>query len=232
MKDFVSRIRKFRNEYLLFHKEGWPVFRKTFVYAIIINGIFFFTSITDSTYLIIDILSIAALVFVLYLYRNPRRIVEPNEKLVYAPVDGTIVSIDETVEHNFLNEPCILVSILVPLHGVHVNRVPVSGKVKYFSYNPGNNHKTWNPVSFFDNEHAITVLQTRGRKKIVIKQIAGLMNKHIVCYARESEQLQQGQVLGFTNFSSHVNLYLPEKAKLKVSTGDQVKVIHTVIAEI
>jgi phosphatidylserine decarboxylase len=232
MKDFLNRIRKFRNEYLLFHKEGWPVLRKTFIYAIIINGIFFFTSITDAAYLTINFLSIAALVFVLYIYRNPERIVESNEKLVYAPVDGTIVLIDQTIEHNYLNEPCILVSILVSLHSVHGNRVPVSGKVKYFSYNPGNNHKTWNPVSFFDNEFALTVLQTRGRKKIVIKQIAGKLSKHIVCYACENEQLQQGQDLGFTNFSSHVNLYLPVKSKLRVSAGEKVKGIQTVIAEL
>jgi phosphatidylserine decarboxylase len=232
MKDFLIRIRKFRKEYLLFHKEGWPVFRKTIIYAIIINGILFFTSIADAAYLTINFLSMAALVFVLYIYRNPERIVEPNEKLVYAPVDGTIVSIGETVEHNYLNEPCILVSILVSLHSVHVNRVPVSGKVKYFSYNPGNNHKTWNPVSFFDNEYALTVLQTRGRKKIVIKQIAGNLCKHIVCYACENEQLQQGQELGFANFSSHVNVYLPALSKIMVGKGDKVAGIKTVIAMI
>jgi phosphatidylserine decarboxylase len=232
MKDFLNRIRKFRDEYLLFHKEGWPVFRNTIIYIIIINGIFFFTFISDAVYLTINFLSLAALVFVLYLYRNPKRVIEPNEKTVYAPVDGTIVSIDETIEHNYLNEPCILVSIFVPLRGVHVNRVPISGKVKYFIYNPGNNHKTWNPVSFFDNEYALTVLQTRGRKKIVIKQIAGKLSKHIVCYARENETLQQGQELGFTNFGSYVNVYLPVRAKLAVSKGDKITGIKTVIAEI
>jgi phosphatidylserine decarboxylase len=232
IKEILKNIRKIKREYLSLHREGKSVIRNILVYLIIINGILYFTSINESIYNCLIIFSIGLFLIVLYFFRNPERLIFPDENAIYAPADGKIVVIEQTVEGEYFNEPRIQVSIFMSPLNVHVNRVPVSGQVKYFKYHEGNYKVAWHPKSSTCNERTSVVLKTNNGNEVLLRQIAGALARRIVCYAKEGNSMVQGQDLGFIKFGSRVDLLLPLNSKIKVNIGEHVLGNKTVIATI
>ncbi len=227
-----TNISKFRKEHMLLHREGRQIIKNVLIYLIIINGVLYFLSLNEVIFTFINILSILLFITVLYFFRNPERTVIPDDNIIYAPADGKIVFANQTVEEEYFKEPCMQISIFMSPLNVHVNRVPVSGKVKYYKYHPGNYLVAWHPKSSVDNEHTSVVLQTVNGKEVLLRQIAGAVARRVVCYAKEGNTFQQGQDLGFIKFGSRVDVLLPLNSKIRVKLGDHVKGNKTILADI
>jgi phosphatidylserine decarboxylase len=114
---------------------------------------------------------------------------------------------------------------------VHVNRSPVGGTVEVTKYNPGKFHVASVDKASLDNEQTAMVIAT-GKTRVLVKQIAGLIARRIVCYAKPGDTVRTGERYGLIRFGSRVDLFLPKDAELKVKIGDRVKGARDVIAVI
>lgn len=161
--------------------------------------------------------------FLLFFFRNPARTIMPDTAIAVAPADGLIVAIEEAFEAEYLHQRCRKISIFMSVLNVHVNRYPVSGKIKYTKYHPGKYFIASYPKASELNEHHSTVIETAEGISVLVKQIAGIVARRVVCYARQGEEAVQGEDIGFVKFGSRVDVFLPLTADVFVHLHDKVK---------
>ena len=114
---------------------------------------------------------------------------------------------------------------------VHVNRHPVSGMVEHRLYRPGKFLNATLDKASVDNEQmSLGVRSTRG--PVLVRQIAGLIARRILCYVKSGDRLARGERYGFIRFGSRVDVYLPVGSTPRVAIGDKVKASSTVLAEL
>jgi phosphatidylserine decarboxylase len=172
-------------------------------------------------------------ILVLNFFRNPvRTIPKPDDHLVYAAADGKIVVIEQVEEPEYFKDSRLMVSIFMNPLDVHCNRYPVSGKVLYAKYHPGEYLVAWHPKASTLNERSTVVVETPQGQSVLIRQIAGALARRICLYAQAGQTARQGEDLGFIKFGSRVDLYLPTDAKVQVQIGQKVKGNLDVIATI
>jgi len=155
----------------------------------------------------------------------------PCDKKIFAPADGKVVVIEETMESEYFNDKRLQVSIFMSPLNVHVNRNPISGIVNYIKHHEGKYLVAWHPKSSSENERTTVVIENDGAE-VLLRQIAGAVAKRIVNYLEEGEQVIQGKDMGFIKFGSRVDLFLPIDTKLNVKIGDKVKGNRTIIASL
>lgn len=177
--------------------------------------------------------SLGSLAFVMYFFRNPKRLLFADEGAIIAPADGKVVVIEETTESEYFGDQRIQVSIFMSVKNVHVNRTPISGNIKYFRYHPGKYLLAWHPKSSTENERTTFVIEDEDDQvEILMRQIAGTVARRIKFYVEEGAEVQQGAEFGFIKFGSRVDLFLPLNAIVEVKPGQKVKGGQTVIARI
>jgi phosphatidylserine decarboxylase len=171
-------------------------------------------------------------VFILFFFRLPTRALKPVHDLVYSPADGKVVVIEETEEMEYFKDNRLQVSIFMSPFNMHSNRYPVSGKVKFVSYNHGKNIVAWHPKSSEHNERSSIVIETNNGVEILIRQIAGAVARRIVTYAKKDMDVLQGDELGFIKFGSRVDLFLPLGTEIEVPILQHVRANKSIIARI
>ncbi len=134
-------------------------------------------------------------------FRDPERASEAGENVLLSPADGTIVKA----------EPLGDGSVFMSVFNVHVNRAPFSGAVGKVVYNPGKFMAAWSDKASLDNEQVRTQFST-PRGPIEVVQIAGLIARRILCWARVGKTFERGERIGLIRFGSRVDLYLPADA--------------------
>jgi phosphatidylserine decarboxylase len=160
------------------------------------------------------------LLFVLNFFRDPERTIPNEERVVVAPGDGKVVKIVEEKDV-LLDEPYRRISIFLNVFNVHVQRTPVAGRIEQIKYNKGRFLNAASHKASLDNEQNSMIIHT-GKEKVLVKQIAGLIARRIVCWAKEGDNYDLGQRFGLIRFGSRVDLFLPLNAEIKVSLGDHV----------
>ena len=158
---------------------------------------------------------------VLQFFRNPKRITTSDINEIIAPADGKIVIIEECIEHEYLKDKRILISIFMSPFNVHVNRAPISGKVVYTNYHPGKYLVAWNPKSSLLNERTSVVMENKITGPILFRQIAGAVARRIAIYCKPNNQLQAGEEFGFIRFGSRMDIFLPLNSEIMVKIGDK-----------
>ena len=215
----------------MIHKEGINIIVIFSIALIIINFlIYYFFSTSSIAFKIFLILSIVFILLILNFFRNPERIPEINDNNILAPADGKIVVIKETEEPEYFKDKRLQISIFMSAYDVHINWVPVSGHIKYFKYHPGDHIVAWHPKSSTKNERTTVVIKKEDNTEILVRQIAGILARRIVCYAKENKDVKQGSQLGFIKFGSRVDIFLPIGTKVNVTIDQKVKGNKTVIA--
>jgi phosphatidylserine decarboxylase len=171
---------------------------------------------------------LALTLFVLFFFRDPERSVPAGQGVVVSPADGKVIVVKDVYEPDYLKQDVKQISIFLSIFNVHVNRAPVEGAVELVKYNPGKFHVASADKASLDNEQTAMVI-TNGRRKILVKQIAGLIARRIVCYAKPGDALTRGERYGLIRFGSRVDLFLPKDAEIKVKVGDRVTGAQDVI---
>ena len=171
-------------------------------------------------------------ILVMAFFRIPRRIFTESPSELISPADGTIVTIEQVFEKNYLNAEAMQVSIFMSGIDVHVNRYPCDGTVEYVKFRRGNYFVASYPKSSDLNERTEVGILLDNGKRILIRQVAGVMARRIVCYAKEGERVKQNQELGFIRFGSRVDLFMPLDFPISVGLQDRVKNAISPIAEI
>ena len=165
-------------------------------------------------------LFVGLFLFVTWFFRDPERSLPEGSNAIVSPGDGKIVEIISEKDP-LLDEAYTRVSIFLNVFNVHVNRVPISGKIQATRYNPGKFFNAASHKASLDNEQS-AILLNNGHVTILVKQIAGLIARRIVCWAKEGDEYQRGQRFGLIRFGSRVDIFLPEGTDIKVEIGDIV----------
>jgi phosphatidylserine decarboxylase len=168
--------------------------------------------------------------FMLYFFRDPERINTAEANAVLAPADGKILGIQYLNDpHNPLNGPGVKISTFMSLFNVHVNRIPMSGKISQITYHPGRFFAANFEKASEQNEHNVVALKTGEGKEIVFVQIAGMIARRIACWVEEQDNVQAGQRFGIIRFGSRVDLYLPKDSRIIAQPGGRVKAGKSVL---
>jgi phosphatidylserine decarboxylase len=174
-------------------------------------------------------LLIALFALLLYFFRDPKRTPPAGEGLFLAPADGQVVGVQQVDEPRFLEGEGLRISTFMSLFDVHVNRAPVEGQVALVEHVPGQFLQAFRPEASEVNEHNLVGLESPyGR--VLVKQIAGILARRVVCWVRPGQTLHSGERLGVIKFGSRVDLYLPLGVEPVVRVGDQARAGVTVIA--
>lgn len=215
-----------------FHKEGYTsLLIVLMIDAVLLLLAFQFTNNVFTRYFLTG-LALFLLIVILQFFRNPLRKWTNEDTLVIAPADGKVVVVEKTYEPEYLQTECIQVSIFMSPVNVHVNRYPINGKVVYYKYHPGKKLVAWHPKSSTENERTSVAIEHSTGKRILLRQIAGLLARRIVCYAKEGETARQSEEMGFIKFGSRVDVFLPTDSHIGVQPGDVVKGGVTSIAKL
>ncbi|MFO7923294.1 MAG: phosphatidylserine decarboxylase family protein [Bacteroidales bacterium] len=212
------------------HREGYTILISLLVLLVVANILILTLMSSGQVFFKLFFLSSVILyLMVLWFFRSPVRSFNPDENSVIAPADGKIVAIEEIRENEYFKDSRLQVSIFMSPLNVHVNIFPITGRVKYYRYHPGDYLVAWHPKASERNEHNSVVIGN-SKYTVLVRQVAGAVARRIVCYAKSGEQVLQGQELGFIKFGSRVDLLLPTDVKLNVKLGQKVSGKTSVIA--
>ena len=166
-------------------------------------------------------------------FRDPERKTPNGDDLIISPADGKVFLIRELFENEFILDDAIQISIFMSPLNVHVNRIPISGEVKFLKYIPGKYIVAFEEKSSENNERKIIGIETGDGLKIMVKQIAGFIARRIVCEVKKGDKVKTGQRYGMIKFGSRVDVIMPKnKVEILVSIGQKVKAGETIIAKV
>jgi phosphatidylserine decarboxylase len=168
-----------------------------------------------------------------FFFRNPDRVTPLAEDLVISPADGVVQSIKEIAapaELGLGDVPMTRISIFLSVFNVHVNRIPVDGKVLSLNYHPGKFINASLDKASVHNERQSILIETNKKVKIAVVQIAGLIARRIICDLEENQEVFTGQRFGIIRFGSRVDIYLPAQTAILVSEGQTCVSGETIIA--
>ncbi len=208
------------------HKEG-HVF--VFIGVVVTVVAYFLASFLGTICLLIT-------VWIIYFFRDPHRIIPQQKGILVAPADGTITAIakneslpdelDFTTEEKFTR-----VSIFLNVFNVHVNRIPIKADVIEAKYIPGKFLNANLDKSSKENERNILLLKTEDGEHIAVTQIAGLIARRIVSYAKTNDAFQTGERYGIIRFGSRGDIFIPSNYDVSVLIGQTMIGGETIIAK-
>ncbi|MGZ8274633.1 MAG: phosphatidylserine decarboxylase [Burkholderiaceae bacterium] len=203
-------------------REGWPFIAGALALALIVWA---FAGFAWS----VPVWLIA--LFVIQFFRDPPRSVPSQGNAVLSPADGRIVKV-EKVRDPMTERDTLLISVFMNVFNVHSNRVPVDGTVERIQYSPGKFVNADLDKASSENERNAMVVRLADGERVSVVQVAGLIARRILCYAKEGQRLARGERYGFIRFGSRVDVYLPLSARPKVAVGDVVHATTTILAEL
>lgn len=173
--------------------------------------------------------------WVLYFFRDPPRRIPPEDGLLVAPADGKIAEVTRLDHDPFLGGPAVRIGVFLSIFNVHINRAPCAAQVIELRYAPGLFLNAINPQSAIKNENMWIGLQEENPpyRRFVVRQIAGLIARRIVCAARPGETLSRGGQFGMIKLGSRTELIVPDETGLSVTVkvGDRIKAGTTILAQ-
>ena len=203
-------------------REGWPFIAAALAIAVIVWAVAGFAWSVP--------LWLVAL-FVVQFFRDPPRAVPSQPNAVLSPADGRIVKV-EKVRDPMTERDTLRISVFMNVFNVHSNRAPVDGTVERIQYSAGKFVNADLDKASSENERNAMVLQLANGERIAVVQVAGLIARRILCYAKVGQRLARGERYGFIRFGSRVDVYLPLTARPKVAVGDVVHATTTILAEL
>ena len=168
-------------------------------------------------------------VWTVYFFRYPNRPVNYGDEKILSTADGKVVVIEEVEETEYFNEKRMMISVFMSPMNVHINWYPFSGIIKYAKYHPGRYFIAYNPKSSEHNERTSIVLEKEKGKDVLIRQVAGVMARRVVCYSKKGDEVKQGEEMGMIKFGSRIDFFLPLDVEVLVKMNQKVTACKTVI---
>ena len=169
-----------------------------------------------------------------YFFRDPLRVTPIADGIVVSPADGRVSLVTNAVPPAELalgTAPLPRVSIFMSVFDCHVNRSPVTGRIERIAYTAGKFLNADLDKASEDNErNAFLIATDKGRVGVV--QIAGLVARRIVCWAKEGQAVTAGERIGMIRFGSRLDVYLPAGTVPQVSEGQTALAGETVLADL
>ncbi len=213
------------------HREGYSTLASIGAVLAVLNGVVLI-ALPRPFFAISAGISVSIFVFFAHFFRNPARVTPICDSCIFAPADGTIVAIENVRENEYFLDERIKLSIYMSAINVHLNRVPVNGKVVYNRYHPGQYLVAFHPKASELNERNSIVIERTDGQRVLIRQIAGILARRIRFYLHNEQSVAAGDELGFIKFGSRCDVFLPLDAQIRVQMGQKVKGGETVLAEL
>ncbi len=187
----------------------------------------------------LTVVLLALTVWIAAFFRDPVRTTPRGDGLIVAPADGLITLISKVPPPPELRGAEGLeegeytrVSIFMSVFDVHINRAPISGRVRRIAYVPGKFINADLDKASEDNERQHFLVEASDGTRVGFTQIAGLVARRILAFVREGDDVQAGQRVGLIRFGSRVDVYLPAGTGPRVLLGQRAIAGETVLAEI
>jgi len=169
--------------------------------------------------------------FFLFFFRDPERSVTKDADAVISPADGRVM-----VAGVPTGEACPAgnwqqISIFLSPMDVHVNRMPIGGRVTKVEYHPGRFLPAYRADAGDLNEYTEVTVDHHGQP-IVVRQIVGVLARRIVCRVKEGDVVHAGDRFGVMKFGSRMDIFIPVSAAIAVTVNDKVVGGVTVIARL
>ncbi|OLT09338.1 phosphatidylserine decarboxylase [Pseudonocardia sp. CNS-139] len=168
-------------------------------------------------------------------FRNPRRVRPPLTGVVLSAADGTVATVSDVpppAELDLPRAPAPRVSVFLSVLDVHVQRIPVDGRVLDVAYRPGAFLSADLDKASEENERNALLLETADGVRIGVVQIAGLIARRIVCDVAPGAEVAAGETYGLIRFGSRVDVYLPAGSRVTVAPGQRTIGGETVLAHL
>ena len=169
--------------------------------------------------------------FVLYFFRDPKRIPPNIPGAVVSPADGKVDTIEIVPHPAFPEGKARKVGIFLSIFDVHINRAPSDGNIIETRHKSGRFLNAMNKDSSEANESNLVEFKTPWGPMFV-KQIAGLIARRIICDVKKGDAVRRGDKIGLICFGSRTEAFLPLCSEIKVQMGDRVQGGFSVIAQI
>ena len=184
-------------------------------------------------------LLIGLTIWVVAFFRDPVRTTPRGDRLIISPADGLITMITKGPPPAELRGADALadgeytrVSIFMSVFDVHINRAPISGRVRRKVYVPGKFVNADLDKASEDNERQYLLIEGSDGTRIGLTQIAGLLARRILAFVGEGDTVEAGQRVGLIRFGSRVDVYLPSGTAPRVLLGQRSIAGETVLGEI
>jgi phosphatidylserine decarboxylase len=191
---------------------GWPFVLGGLVLAIVV-------AFTINTPLGVVLLVLS--VFFLFFFRDPDRAVNVPPHGVVSPADGRVMVAGAPTATGFAADTWQQISIFLSPMDVHVNRMPIGGRIRKVTYKPGRFLPAYNSEAGDLNEFTEVTVDHDGTQ-VVVRQIVGILARRIVCRAKEGDIVQAGDRFGVMKFGSRMDVFVPKSATLHVAVNDKV----------
>ena len=205
----------------LIAREGWPFIAASLVVAVAVQvfygwgaALFFWV----------------VFVFMVQFFRDPPRKIPTEPNAIISPADGRVVVV-EKARDPYLDRDALKISVFMNVFNAHSNRSPVDGEVKQTWYHAGSFLNAALAKASLENERAALAIAT-AKGDVTCVQVAGLVARRILCYAKQGQKLARGERFGFIRFGSRVDLYLPLTATPRAAVGDKVYATESILAEL
>src|SRR6516165_5344065 len=171
-----------------------------------------------------------AFAFIVQFFRDPPRRIPRDPNAVLSPADGKVVSVGQARDP-YLDRDALKISVFMNVFNVHSNRSPVDGTVVDAWYHAGAFLNAALEKASLENERSALHLRSPAGRDVTCVQVAGLIARRILCYAKPGDTLARGQRYGFIRFGSRVDVYVSPDARAKVAVGDVVFATETILAQ-
>jgi len=171
--------------------------------------------------------------FSAFFFRDPERFTPEDENSLISPADGIVIAIDDCDEPEYINGPAKKIAIFMSVMNVHINRAPIQGTVGFVKYRQGKFEAAFKENASFENEMNMTGIEN-AKTKVLVKQIAGVLARRIVCDVTPGDMIGQGDRFGLIKFGSRVELIVPatDNLEIMVSLMDKVTGGETLLARL
>jgi phosphatidylserine decarboxylase len=187
-----------------------------------------------SPYWYLAIVPAVVLAWWISFFRDPTRTVPQAPGLLVSPADGRIAEVTPVEHDEFIGGPAVRIGIFLSIFNVHINRAPASTRVIRLRYWPGKFLNALNPASAWENEAMWIGLEETEtpHRRLIVRQIAGLFARRIVCDLRPGEEVARGWKFGMIKLGSRTELIVPASDDLhvEVAVGQKVSGGSTVMA--
>jgi len=167
--------------------------------------------------------------FMLFFFRDPDRTVPDGADAVVSPADGRVLIAGDAEPASAPPGAWRQISIFLSPFDVHINRMPIGGRVARVEYTPGQFLAAYRPEAARVNERNDVWIEHDG-DLVVCRQVVGVLARRLVCRVAPGAVVRTGERYGLMKFGSRIDLYLPPHASLRVAAGDRVRSGETVVA--
>ncbi len=167
--------------------------------------------------------------FFAFFFRDPERVPPTEVHAVLAPADGRVIHAGPALKESAPPGEWQQISIFLSPVDVHVNRIPVSGRVTSVSYIPGRFLPAYRHNAGSANERSEIWIDHDGQT-VVVRQVVGILARRVVCRVEKGADVRAGERFGIMKFGSRMDVFVPMTATITVKVGDLVRAGETVIA--